>query len=246
MSKNVSNFISKLDKLGEESIDVYLPSKKKAIKVKPLNLKQQKDLISSVLDGLKGSLDFNKTLNSVILSNSGESDLKVYDKVPFIISLRREALGNTVYVDKKPIDLDEIIKNIKKNPLKIKDTKSITFKNLKINLQVPTLREENVLLSKCENDIDNDDATLKEGVGLLYIVELIKYINSLEIDDQVLDMSEIRINERVKLVEKLPLNVYSELSKFIEAINIYNNSLLTVGEIELDIDSEFFDTSDPE
>ena len=103
-----------------------------------------------------------------------------------------------------------------------------------------------MLLSKCENDIDNDDATLKEGVGLLYIVELIKYINSLEIDDQVLDMSEIRINERVKLVEKLPLNVYSELSKFIEAINIYNNSLLTVGEIELDIDSEFFDTSDPE
>ena len=61
MSSNVSNFISKLDKLNSDNLEVFIPSRKKTVKVKSLNLKQQKDLISSVLDGIKGSLDFTKT-----------------------------------------------------------------------------------------------------------------------------------------------------------------------------------------
>ena len=49
--------------------------------------------------------------------------------------------------------------------------------------------------------------------------------------------------KRVKLVEKLPLNVYSDISTFIEGINKYNSDLLTVDDKEISIDVEFFDTS---
>ena len=56
-------------------------------------------------------------------------------------------------------------------------------------------------------------------------------------------MDEIRINEQVKLVEKLPLSMYSKISDFIESVNKYNSDVLTVDETEVAIDAEFFDTS---
>ena len=102
----------------------------------------------------------------------------------------------------------------------------------------------NVLkIIKCEQEIDQDQDLAKDGVGKLYIYEIIKYIDSIQIDDDVLEMEDIRINERVKLVERLPLTMYSKISDFIESVNSYNSDVLTVDETEVAIDSEFFDTS---
>jgi len=239
MSKNVASFLNKLDKLSENTIEVFVPSLKKKVSVKPLNLKQQKDLISSVLDGLKGTLDFSKTLNKIIISNSGINDLKIYDKIPFVVVMRKNALGSKT----STVDLNKVIDNFKTVPFEIKDEKVIKHKDLKLTLKVPTLRQENSLLSKCEQEISADQDQLKEGVGKLYIYELLKYIDSVQVEDDTIELNEVKISERVKLVEKLPLSVYSEVSKFIETINKYNSDLLTVDDKEVSIDVEFFDTS---
>jgi hypothetical protein len=239
MSKNVSSFLKKLDKLNDVTIEVYVPSLKKKVPTKPLNLKQQKDLISSALDGLKGTLDFNRTLNKIIIGNSGLSDLKIYDKLPFIVALRKHALGNKV----GKIELQSVLNNIKNIPLNVKDEATIKQGTLKLTLKIPTLREENMLLNKCEQEINTEQELLKEGIGKLYIYEILKHINTIQVDDDVIDLDDIRIHERVKLVEKLPLSVYSKLSDFIETINKYNTDILTVDETELAIDAEFFDTS---
>ena len=116
MSKHVSGFLKKLEKINKDAIKIYVPSIKKSIETTPLTLKQQKDLISSALDGLRGALNFNKTLNDIIIKNTGNKDLKIYDKFPFIINLRRQSLGNKVKIDKKIIDLDDVISNIKNTP----------------------------------------------------------------------------------------------------------------------------------
>ena len=241
MSKDVSSFLSKLDELNKEVIEVYLPSKEKTIEVKPLTLKQQKDLISSALDGLKGNLDFNKTVNKIIINNTGISDLKIYDKVPILIGLRKDSLGDKVQVDDETVSLARVIDNTQ---FKIETEGSVKFKNLTVNLKIPTLKDENVLITKCDQDINiNKNDVLKEEVGLLYIFEILKYIDSLIIGEQEVILSEIRINERVELVEKLPLTLYKGISKFIEKVNNYTNALLTVDSSTLDIDSTFFDTS---
>ena len=70
MSKSVSGFLEKLEKLNEDKVKIYVPSIKKSIETTPLTLKQQKDLISSALDGLRGALNFNKTLNDIIIKNT--------------------------------------------------------------------------------------------------------------------------------------------------------------------------------
>ena len=133
--------------------------------------------------------------------------------------------------------------NFKKIPFKLKDEALVKFDNLKLTLKVPTLREENSILTKCEQDISTEQDQLKDGVGKLYIYELLKYIQSVQVDDDILDLSDVKISERVKLVEKLPLSVYTKVSSFIEDINKYNSDLLTVDEEEISIDVEFFDTS---
>jgi len=239
MSKNVSSFLTKLDKLNDKTIDVFVPSLNKKVPTKPLNLKQQKDLISSMLDGIRGTLDFSKTLNKIITDNTGLTDLKVYDKLPFIVSLRKHALGNKA----GSIELQKVIDNIKNISFDIKDTTTVKKDGVQLVLRVPTLRQESILLSKCDQEIDQDQELAKDGVGKLYIYEIIKYVDSLQIEDSVLEMDDIRIHERVKIVEKLPLSMYSKISDFIEKVNKYNSDILTVDDVEVNIDAEFFDTS---
>lgn len=246
MSNNVSKLISKLDKLGDDGIEIFIPSKKKTVTVTPLNLKQQKDLISSALDGVKGTLDFSKILNSIILDNSGAGDLKIFDKIPFIIGLRVEALG-TKYVDNGgEIDLQIVLDNIKKHKLQFKEEKLIEYKNLKVNLSIPTLQDENVLLEKGSSDLSAEGHDLKTEVGVLYMLEIVKYIKEVEIDEITIDMSNTKVTDRMNLVEKFPLAIYSEISDYIETVNAYNTELLTVGDDKVSIDSLFFDSGSTE
>ena len=159
------------------------PSKKKSVTVTPLNLKQQKDLISSVLDGVKGTLDFSRTLNNIILDNSGLSDLKIFDKIPFAVNMRIQALG-TKYIDGEysKVDLQSVLDNIKNTKLQLKEEKLIEYKNLQINLAIPTLQYENALLKKGASDLDTQAGYYREEVSVLYILEIVKYVKKLEID----------------------------------------------------------------
>jgi hypothetical protein len=153
--------------------------------------------------------------------------------------MRKNALGTKA----GSIELQSILDNIKNIPLDIKDEIVINQGTLKLTLKIPTLRQENILLSKCEQEINTDEDLLKEGIGKLYIYEIIKYVHRIQVDDDVLDMKDVRIHERVKLVERLPLSVYTKLNDFIESVNKYSSDILTVDETEVAINAEFFDTS---
>jgi len=244
MNKSVSGFLDKLEKINDEKIGVYIPSIKKEINTTPLTLKQQKDLIAATLDGVKGLLNFNKTLNKIILQNTDNTSFKIYDKFPFVIHLRKQALGSKIKQNDTIIDLNKVLANIKKTPFNIKDEHSVTLKSLKVGLKIPTLEEENIILAKGEQDVIVEEDSTKEGVGMLYMLEIIKYIDSLTIDEEIIEFSKITINDRIKLIEQLPLSMYTEISSYIENINKYLNDILTVDEVMVSIDATFFDTSD--
>jgi len=243
-NKSVSGFLEKLGKLNDDKLKVFLPSIKKSIDTTPLTLKQQKDLISSALDGVKGALYFNKTLNNIIINNTGNHDLKIYDKFPFIMHLRKHSLGDMVKVDKELVSLSKAIKNLKTIPFKIKEDHQVELKNLKVFLKIPTLAEENVILSKGEQDVDVKEDSSREGLGMLYMLEIIKYIDKLVIDEEEIEFTKIKINDRIKLIEELPLTMYKGISEYIEDINIYLNDILTVDDSIIPIDVRFFDTTD--
>ena len=246
MSKNISDFISKLDKLNKKKVEVFIPSRDTIVKVKPLNLKQQKDIISSTVNGIKGALDYAHTLNTIILNNSGITNLKIYDKLPFCINMRIEALGSHYSEDGNKLDLQLVLNNIAEIPFELEDKKTIQHENLEIGLKVPALDEENALLSKCGEELNTESNELKDDIGTLYLLEMIKYIETLKIDDDTINMSEIQISDRIKLIENLPLAVYTDISKFTQEINNYELQILTVNDFTVPINPLFFDSLDAE
>ena len=111
-------------------------------------------------------------------------------------------------------------------------------------LKIPTLSEETVIVARGEQDINPKDDITKDGIGTLYMLEIIKYIDKLVIEDEEIEFSKIRINDRIKLIEQLPLVMYNEISVFIEDVNQYLANILTVDDVTIAIDARFFDTND--
>jgi hypothetical protein len=76
------------------------------------------------------------------------------------------------------------------------------------------------------------------------MLEIIKFIDKLIIEDEEIDFSQIRINDRIKLIEELPLVMYNEISDYINSVNEYLAEILTVDDVTVSIDARFFDTGD--
>ena len=70
-----------------------------------------------------------------------------------------------------------------------------------------------------------------------------KYIEKIEIDDDVIDMSAVKIRERINLIENLPLSIYTDLTNFAQKLNSYEQEIVTIDGKEVAIDSAFFDSS---
>ena len=160
--------------------------------------------------------------------------------------MRIEALGDKYAIEDVEASLQVILDNVQAVKLELEYNQVINYKDLAITLTVPTLQEENALLAKSESDLTKEDGTLREEVAMLYLIEIVKYIQKLEIGGQSVNMSEIKIPERINLVEKLPLAVYTDISNYIETVNGYIKSLLTVGDGTVSVDALFFDSTSTE
>ena len=108
MKTNLQDFLDVLDSDDAKPLSVVISSKKK-ITIKPLSFKQQKALVTSGLDGISGVMSFIKTLNDIILFNSEETDLKIFDRVPIILALRKELSSKKLTQDEVEVDVDDLI-----------------------------------------------------------------------------------------------------------------------------------------
>jgi hypothetical protein len=243
----IDTFFEKLESLSEKNVEVYVPRLKKKIKFKPLNLGQQKDLISSVADGAAGSVRFSKILNDIILDNSEKAvQFLIVDKTPIILQLRVNALGSQIEINDEKFDLNVLINNL--STFKMSESLlTATFKEFGLTIEcgVPTLELENKILVKCETSVNAaKDNKLSDSVGLIYIHEIIKYINSITFQEEIVKFSDLTTLQKIKIVEKLPLSLNTKVINFIEDLRKIDNNILKLNEdIILDIDSQFFETS---
>ena len=61
--------------------------------------------------------------------------------------------------------------------------------------------------------------------------------------DETALFDDLKITERVDIIENLPLTVYNQLSTFFKAFTAYETEILTFDEKTIAIDPAFFDTS---
>ena len=120
----------------------------------------------------------------------------------------------------------------------------ISFKEVQLkDIRIPEPRAKKIVKS-----IKNENSKIKiiyklRNSSLIQDIRNVKFQDKFPSNVKPIDLDDIRIHERVKLVEKLPLSVYTKISDYIETVNKYNTDILTVDETELEIDAEFFDTS---
>jgi hypothetical protein len=246
MSSTISKeLLGKISSAGDK-VNVYVNSKDKTIKCNPLNVKQQKELISTAVSGIEGVLNFNIYQNQIILDNTDDDELLVYDVIPIIAKLRIEALGNTIYNEgnTSSITVDDILNNVEdRSGTTFESTKVISFDGIELHLQIPTIKQDIMVTKKCLNEVKRSKDDDENTVGLLYIYELIKYVTKISVEGEDILFADISINNRRKIIESLNLKFYTELSNFLSVITQYNNNILTKDDETVAIDIEFFDIS---
>lgn len=240
MSKNqLQDFLDVLDKCEDRSLKVSVSSKD-SVSVSPLTFKQQKTLITTGLDGISGVMVFVKNLNDIILSNSDNDDLKIYDRIPIALALRKKLSDKKIEKGEFKIDIDDLIGQFKKFDLD--ETKKIDLDNYAVNLRVPTLKQENKSLSICIEDLKRMDSdNIGKNVSLILSYEIPKFIDSIVFGDNVIKFDDIPNSEKTKIMDKLPANVTNSITEFILKIREYDEFLLTWSGITVDIDSSFFE-----
>ena len=134
----------------------------------------------------------------------------------------------------------DIIKNIK--PFNHKDTAVVEGNGFSINLKIPTLKDENKIISACIEEIRKttvDD--ISKNVSLIMSYELPKFIESITFGTETLIFKDLSMNERSKIIDNLPADVTANISNFISIVRQYEEDIMTVDGITVDIDSSFFE-----
>ena len=238
---NINTFLAKIQTLNKANIiTVNLPSLS-AVEFLPLSVKQQKDLIKSSLDGSLAGILINNTINDIINENNvNKVPLLVTDKLPIVVALRVQAFGPTYHTAETVINLA----NILVKPL-IFDTKLKTTINYKdifsIDLKVPTLDEDTVINNTLiQHYKNNSDIQISDVASDLYVAEITKFIHKITINSETIDFLAITDTEKRQIVEQLPVQLNKLVLDFISSFRTAETKYLTIGNIEISIDTQFF------
>ena len=80
-------------------------------------------------------------------------------------------------------------------------------------------------------------------MGLIYIFELIKHIDSVTVDDQTIIFNDLKVLDRVKIVEQLPLELYEKITIFLQETSEFDKYVLSVEDTSITLDATLFDAS---
>lgn len=243
MDDNVKNFLEKIQEISDKKIKVDFLSTGKPGESTPLTFKQQKDLISTIADGPLGALRFQKILNQIILDNTGDNLLKSIDRLPIILKLRSNAIGDSVKLGEGEVEISKILEKINKK-VKIKQS-NIILGDVQVSLEVPLLTYENQIIQATIDTLKKDGDELGKSIGNIYTYEIVKYVKTIEFSGEFINFNEIPIKDRVKIIDSLPITLNKKIIDFIQDIKKIETEWLTVeanGENSiLEIDVSFFD-----
>lgn len=234
----IKDFLAVLETQNEkiEKIDLF----DEKVELKPLSFKQQKTLITSGLNGVVGVLSFLKILNDILIENTGNQNLKVYHKIPLVLHLRKCISDSELVRNDVTIKIDDIIKNVK--PFKENQSAIVEGDGFSINLKVPTLKEENRIISACVEELKKSTSDdVGKHVSLIMSYELPKFIESISFGSETLVFSELSMNDKSRIIDNLPADITANISNFISLVRQYEEDIMTVNGVTIDIDSSFFE-----
>lgn len=238
----VTDILNKLQEYNNLNlVEAYVPSFGDVLKFKQLSVKQQKDLIKTALDGALSGLTLNNIINHIVVDNSTiKHNFLVTDKLPIIMSLRTAATG-TKYVDENDVELD--LSNIVNNNL-IFDSEVTTIIEhedvIKVEVAVPSITDDIKINETHHAELKKKESEVSDLLGSFYVYEITKFIKSIEIGDDVIDFSKIKLSEKLQIVEKLSAKLNSKIIEFIQQFRKVENSYMTIDDTQVNVDARLF------
>lgn len=238
---NIKSFIDDLKQLNEkESVDAYVPSLKKLASFKVLSVKQHRDIIKTVVDGVEGSVLISKIFNDIIKENSlTDINFKLYDKNKILVDTRKAILGDKVTINNTIYSLNTL-PTYTFNPI---ETKELEYNGISVITEIPTLEIDSKITEKSVVEISKfstDDNKVGNSINILLIYELIKFIKTIEIQDTVLQFSELNTTDKKNIVENLPIKLNNMILDLIARYKEQEQEFYTFSDgTKLSIDAGF-------
>ena len=251
-SHNITSILTLLNDtiVNNFTVQLKIPSLEEGeISIKPLNISQQKSLISLTSEKNVYNSKFLEIIFNIIkenyLSNDllNINDLTVLDKTFITLALRASINpvigGNNIL---------EHIKDTNINSLKISPS-TFTADTIKIVCGLPTILQE----LECEHSktiIDNENISknLQQIISESILVEITKYIKHIYINDNFIDMTSMIFTEKQNIIEALPAVVLEQVLQYIldskkKIENILKFTDTNNQPFVVTIDSNFFATA---
>lgn len=238
----VSDLLGKLEALNNSNlVEVYVPSQSSIMKFKQLSVKQQKDLIKTGLDGALAGATINNVFNEIIELNAVEAcDFNVFDKAAIITALRVHAFGGNYTEGDAQVDLNKLINR----QLVLNNTTTSTVSHqdaVIIKLEVPSLKRDtminNAIIAKLKT---NQNVEVGDAVGSLYVHEIVKFISSVTVGDDVVDFLKSSAKDCMQVVETLPAKLLTEIVEFIQQFRDQETEFLTIDGVTVALDARMF------
>jgi hypothetical protein len=216
--------------INNKTVKVWVPSKQKELEFKPLTVGQQKDIMSVGFDGVTAPLTVTRLLNNIVQDNCIEkTEFSVYDKYHVIVGLRIDSIGSKVKGFNQTLTVPKTAK--------LKETAVITSDDITIECRIPSIDEENKLVTKLITEIKNKNITDRSAlVSMLYVGEIIKFINSVSIDDIVIEFSDIQYEQKKEVVNTLPVKINAKIIEYIQSVREAETACLVLGDTQLTIE----------
>lgn len=208
--------------------------------ISPLDFKQQKALVTTGLDGLIGVINFIHQLNKTIIDCTGNTAVRTTDRTLVALHIRRMLTDKPVEIDDKCIDINTLIKNA--TDWDGDDVLDVETDAFTISLAIPTLVKENKFLLACIEELKPlQEGGLGENISTMLAYEIPKFITKITFGEKEINFDSINIKEKIKIVNSLPAFVTSKISDFIRQVSEYDEKLLTLDDVVVELDSSFFE-----
>jgi len=238
---DIKTFLEDLKQLNEsEQYGVLVPSLGKKIKFKAYTVKQHKDLVKSLLDSVEGTVNMYKVFNDIIFENSTEKvDFTLYDRNKILVDLRKQCVSDTIKIEGTEYNLDHLPEY--KFIFKLADR--FKYNGITVDVSIPSLEEDSKITEKSIqefNKIGSDDKKVGDSINILLIYELMKFINTIQVEDNIISLKELGTYDRKNIIDNLPLKLNNDILEYIAKFKEYDQSLFTFTDgAKLTIDASF-------
>lgn len=233
--------LNALDKVSETfKVESWIPSRKEYLTFKELNAKQQKELLNAAMDTSVYNTSFITTFYNILKDNIINNDqltidnLTLSDKMCIAITLKGQISNsiNVVFDEEKNVshkyDIATFLNKFKSynSPETIiLESRSNTFV-LKAEIVAPTIKTEVDYDNQFKGNKKGEDVKTNEDVKLLitnaFLGEISKFINKVWINEDEVVLSNLKFEQRIKLIEKFPSVL---IQKILENITTWKNDL---------------------